>query len=100
MIPTKLHAPVAYKYRCFNATYIGKTKRQLTVRIVEQNGQSIKTNITLTKPPYNAIREHALETDHTIHTLILSPLAQIRCSYPCWSLSCQPLRSIYKGTGK
>ena len=78
MIPTKLKASVAYKYkyRCFNATYIGKTKRQLTVRIVEQNGQSIKTNITLTKPPYNAIREHALETDHTIHTLILSPLSR------------------------
>ena len=70
VIPTKLQAPVAYKYRCFNATYIGKTKRQLTVRIVEQNGQPIKTNITLAKPPYIAIREHGLEADHPIHTLI------------------------------
>ena len=67
-IPKELQASVVYEYKCHrcNATYIGKTKRHLRVRIFEHLGRSIRTKRPVSKPVYSAIRDHAHEEDHPI----------------------------------
>lgn len=76
-IPSELQASVVYQYKCHccNATYIGKTKRQLRVRISEHRGRSIRTNRPLAKPPFSAIHKHSMEADHTIRVESFSVLA-------------------------
>ena len=67
-VPDELQSSVVYKYECHccNAMYIGKTKRQLRVRIHEHLGRSVRTNRPLTNPSFSAIREHSLGADHPI----------------------------------
>ena len=72
-IPEKLksYAVYHYKYRCYNATYIGKLKRQIrVVRQFEHLGPSVRTNRPLSKPPFSAIRQHSESTDHPIYLMI------------------------------
>ena len=66
VVPLKLQSSVVYKYTCHccNAMYIGKTKRQLTVRIHEHLGRSVRTNRPITTPSFSAIRNHAHAADH------------------------------------
>ena len=68
VVPLSLQSSVVYKYTCHccNAMYIGKTKRQLTVRIHEHLGRSVRTNRPITNPPFSAIRTHAHTSDHPI----------------------------------
>ena len=68
-IPEKLQSSVVYHYkcRCCNATYIGKSKRQIRVRQFEHLGRSVRTNRPLGKPPFSAIRQHSESTDHPIY---------------------------------
>ena len=68
VVPLSLQSSVVCKYTCHccNAMYIGKTKRQLTVRIHEHLGKSVRTNRPITNPPFSAIRNHAREADHPI----------------------------------
>ena len=59
-IPDCVRSSLVYKYTCggCNATYIGKTSRHLSTRISEHLGQSYRTGINLSNPPFSAIREH------------------------------------------
>ena len=68
-IPDELQSSAIYRYecRCCNATYIGKTKRQIRVRQFEHMGRSIRTKRPLGSPPFSAIRQHSESTDHPIH---------------------------------
>ena len=68
ILPMELQSSVIYKYSCSccNATYVGMTKRQLSVRISEHTGRSLRTNRPLSKPPFSAIREHSEDHDHPI----------------------------------
>ena len=65
-VPKELQSSVVYKYSCSccNATYIGKTKRQLRVRAFQHFGKSIRTNRPLSKQAFSAIREHSHQHDH------------------------------------
>ena len=76
-VPIELQASAIYKYQCgsCNATYIGKSKRQVRVRQFEHLGRSIRTNRPLGKPPFSAIRDHAEVNDHPIHLDNFSVLA-------------------------
>ena len=76
-IPLELQASVVYKYvcHCCNAVYIGKTKRQLKVRVFEHLGRSVRTNKVLLNPAYSSIREHSHECDHPILQKNFSVLA-------------------------
>ena len=59
-IPDALRSNVVYKYKCdsCNAVYIGKTSRHFSTRVKEHLGISFLTNLTLTSPPFSAIRNH------------------------------------------
>ena len=67
-VPDELQSSAVYRYKCSccNATYIGKTKRQIRVRQFEHLGRSIKTKRPLGKPPFSAIRQHSENSDHPI----------------------------------
>ena len=67
-IPLELQSCVVYKYQCHScsAIYIGKTKRQLRVRIFEHLGRSVRTNRQIAKPPFSAIRDHSHDADHAL----------------------------------
>ena len=60
-LPNLMRSSVIYKFCCgsCNATYIGKTKRQLKIRINEHIGKSSRTGNLLKRPPFSAIREHS-----------------------------------------
>ena len=77
VIPTKLASSVVYQYTCDSckATYIGKTKRQLEVRIHEHLGKSVRTGRQISKPVHSAIRDHARNMDHPIKKENFSVLA-------------------------
>ena len=67
-VPRELQSSVVYKYSCCcNATYYGRSKRQLQTRIFQHLGRSIRTNRQLTNPPFSAIREHSEEKHHPIN---------------------------------
>ena len=51
---------------CCNATYYGRSKRQLQTRIFQHHGRSVRTNRQLANPPFSAIRSHAEAEDHPI----------------------------------
>ena len=76
-IPKELQASVVYKYtcNCCKAEYIGKTSRQLRVRIFEHLGRSVRTKRPIAKPSYSAIREHSESLDHPISLHDFSVLA-------------------------
>ena len=66
-VPRELQSSVVYKYLCCcNATYYGRSKRQLQTRIFQHLGRSIRTNRQLSNPPFSAIRQHSEEEDHPI----------------------------------
>ena len=64
-LPKAMRSCVIYKYSCAscNASYIGETKRQLTVRVSEHQGRSFRTNNLLLNPSHSAIRDHMEECD-------------------------------------
>ena len=67
-LPSSIRSKVIYKYTyggC-NSTYIGKTIRQLTVRVNEHIGRSCRTGILLKKPPFSAIREHSQQCNSPV----------------------------------
>ena len=78
-VPKELQSSVVYKYicSCCNASYIGKSKRQLQVRAFEHLGRSIRTNRPLTKPAFSAIRDHSHQKDHP---LSLESFSILTCS--------------------
>ena len=76
VVPVELQSSVVYKYQCCcNATYIGMTKRQLSVRISEHCGRSLRTNRPIAKPPFSAIRNHSETCDHPLLKTSFSVLA-------------------------
>ena len=68
-IPISLCSSVIYNYTCggCNASYIGKTTRNLSIRICEHKGLSYRTKRVLNKPMQSSIREHSHEKDHVIN---------------------------------
>ena len=64
----RLSSSVVYRYICgsCNASYVGKTLRNLSIRTDEHKGVSFRTKFRLTKPMFSAIREHSEEFDHLI----------------------------------
>ena len=77
IVPNELQSSVVYKYECHrcNSVYVGKTSRQLRVRIFEHLGRSIRTNRPLSKPPFSAIRNHSHTCDHPINKESFSVLS-------------------------
>ena len=66
-IPQTLRSMIVYKYECggCNATYIGKTSRNLFMRIHEHRGYSFRSqNFKLTSPMNSPIRDHCEKTNH------------------------------------
>ena len=55
-----------YTYGGCNAPYIGKTSRNLSIRISEHKGLSYRTARMLSKPMNSSIREHSHDHDHVI----------------------------------
>ena len=92
LIPIDLQSSLIYKYTCESckASYIGKTKRHLRSRIAEHLGRSARTNSRITKPPFSAIREHALDNDHRIITQNFSVVAR-----SSWDQDLTILESLY-----
>ena len=68
-IPISLRSSVVYNYTCgdCNASYIGKTTRNLSIRIREHDGLSFRAGGMLAKPMNSSIREHSHEHDHVIN---------------------------------
>ena len=66
--PLDVSSLVEHQYTCrgCNATYIGKTKRHLRQRVCEHRGISYWTNQTIAVPPHSSIRDHYLDSGHTI----------------------------------
>ena len=67
-IPISLRSSLVYQYKCgsCNASYIGKTLRNLSLRIDEHKGISFRTKRPLSSPMQSAIREHSINHDHPI----------------------------------
>ena len=67
-IPVSLRSSIVYHYKCgsCNASYIGKTSRNLSLRIDEHKGISFRTKRPLKSPMQSAIREHSSNHDHPI----------------------------------
>ena len=67
-IPDELQSGVVYKYLCrsCNASYVGRTGRQLRVRIAEHRGVSFRTGQRISNPSFSAIREHLDKCDSHI----------------------------------
>ena len=65
-IPTGLVSNIIYEFTCLSckARYIGETTRNLTHRIREHKGRSIRTNKQLANPSFSAVRSHSLTHDH------------------------------------
>ena len=82
-MPDPLRSSVIYKYSCgnCNATYIGKTLRNLSIRTDEHKGISFRTKLRLSKPMLSAIREHAEQYDHLIQTNNFTILDHARNDY-------------------
>ena len=68
-VPKNMRSCIIYKYECSccNATYYGRTKRQLHARMFQHLGLSIRTNRPLSNPPFSAIRQHSEAEDHPIN---------------------------------
>ena len=81
-IPDGLQSCVIYKYTCLacQSEYIGRTERQLGIRISEHLGKSFRTNRPLSKPPYSAIQEHSETHNHLIYRNQFNILASTRFS--------------------
>ena len=69
-LPTSLCSNVVYKYSCASgdckSSYIGSSGRTLRDRICEHKGISYRTGMTLTVPPFSAVREHSTSCAHPI----------------------------------
>lgn len=67
-LPLHLNSSVVYKYTCSecNSEYIGKTIRQIQVRIDEHIGRSSRTHKILNNPSQSNIRNHANLQNHPI----------------------------------
>ena len=63
-----LCSSVVYQYTCgsCNASYVGKTLRNLSIRTDEHKGVSFRTKYRLSKPMFSSIREHSEHCDHLI----------------------------------
>ena len=59
---------IIYDYKCMlcNKHYIGSTARQLSCRIAEHMGISVRTGLPLSTQPYSSIHQHESETGHRI----------------------------------
>ena len=66
-VPLSLTPNVVYEFNCSSckARYIGETKRNLTHRISEHKGVSVRTRKQLANPSFSAIRSHSHTSDHT-----------------------------------
>ena len=67
-IPISICSSVVYNYSCgaCDATYIGKTTRNLSIRIDEHLGVSYRSKQPLVKPMSSAIRDHFETHNHPI----------------------------------
>ena len=67
-LPEEMCSSLIYQYNCdeCNSSYIGKTIRQLKVRIYEHKGFSLRTGLVLNSPMNSSIRDHALNQNHPI----------------------------------
>ena len=65
-IPISMCSSVVYNYTCggCNASYIGKTSQNLSIRISEHKGLSYRTGRMLAKPMNSSIRVHSHEHDY------------------------------------
>lgn len=67
-IPVSLCSSIVYQYTCgsCSASYIGKTSRNLSIRVDEHKGLSFRTKQPLNRPIQSSIREHSDSLDHPI----------------------------------
>jgi hypothetical protein len=67
-LPDELCSSIIYKYTCdaCNSIYIGKTIRNLSIRIYEHKGISFRTKTLLQNPMNSNIRSHSFRCDHLI----------------------------------
>nr|XP_027229208.1 uncharacterized protein LOC113820983 [Penaeus vannamei] len=68
-IPKPLRSSIIYKYACgnYNAAYIGKTSRNLFMRVEEHRGFSFRNNnIKLSRPMKSSIRDHSEIQNHKL----------------------------------
>ena len=84
-VPKELQSSVVYKYSCCcNATYYGRSKRQLQARIFQHLGRSIRINRPLRSPPFSAIRQHSEAEDMNldiVETLYILQDKLYLCNY-------------------
>ena len=82
-LPSGLRSSVVYKFQCArcNSSYIGKTARQLKVRIDEHIGVSTRTNRALGAPVFSAIRNHCNECKHDMSRDCFSVLSRTSSDY-------------------
>ena len=80
IIPSEFQSSMVYQYKCNScrALYVGQSKRQFKVRLLEHYGRSLRTNRPLGKPPFSAIREHSHAHDHLMESKSFSILACCR----------------------
>ena len=77
-----------FKYKCdgCDATYIGKTVRNLSTFTAEHKGISIRTLDHLHHSPYWAINVHSLQANHRIQDTNFWILAQLKnLIFSCWN---------------
>ena len=67
-LPEPMCSCIIYDYKCMlcNKHYIGSTARQLSCRIAEHMGISVRTGLPLSTQPYSSIHQHESETGHRI----------------------------------
>ena len=69
-IPVALQSSIVYQYICEDcqASYVGKTTRQLKVRAAEHQGVSPRTDRPISSPGHSAIREHCSSSGHRFNS--------------------------------
>lgn len=69
-IPAALQSSIVYQYICEDcqASYVGKTCRQLKVRSAEHQGVSPRTGGSVGSPLHSAIRDHCSSSGHHFKT--------------------------------
>ncbi len=70
-LPPSIHSGVVYCFSCggCNATYIGKTKRHLAVRVAEHCGILARTGNALRSLSSSSVREHCQSHRHTVDSM-------------------------------
>ena len=68
VVPEPLHSCQLYNFTCrsYSASYIGKTFRQMKVRVLENQGVSPQTGKHLKGTLSTSVRDHMLDCNHVV----------------------------------